>query len=319
MMMSDKIAFLFAGQGAQVVGMGKEIYETYETAREFFDHACDLVDFDMKQLCFDGPLEKLSQTEYTQACLVAVELMILRVLNTQGIEANVCVGLSLGEYSALVAAGALDADDAVKLVRVRGQIMSEALPVGISSMAAVLGIQAADLEVICQELTDTGVVEIANYNCPGQLVIGGEVEAVKCASELAIKRGARKIVPLKVSGAFHTSLLKGASIKLRKELDQVNFKELRIPVVFNKTATYQNASLEDLLEAQVCSSVRFEESIHLLLEEGVETFIEIGPGKTLSGFVKKMDQNVTTYQVSDVAGINKLIENLGGNKSYDNE
>jgi len=309
-----KVAFLFAGQGSQVVGMGKEIYETYEIAREFFDRACQLVDFDMKKLCFEGPLEQLSQTEYTQACLVACEMMALKVLKAHSIISDICAGLSLGEYSALVAAGALDAYDAVRLVRVRGQIMSEALPKGISSMAAVLGMQADDLEAICQELTDSGVVEIANYNCPGQLVIGGEIEAVNIASELAIERGARKVKALNVSSAFHTSLLKDAGTKLRKELEKVDFNDLKIPVVFNKTAKYQYEPLVDLLETQVYSSVRFEASIRLMLEEGVTTFIEIGPGKTLSSFVKKIDRKVNIYQVEDVVGINKLVEQLGGNE-----
>lgn len=310
----SKIAFLFVGQGAQVVGMGKEIYETYEMAREYFDHACELVDFDMRKLCFEGSLEQLSQTEYTQACLLVCEMMTLKVLEQHDIVPNVCAGLSLGEYSALVAAGALDAYDAIKLVRIRGQIMSEALPVGISSMVAILGIESDVLSTLCNQATHLGVVEIANYNCPGQLVIGGTIAAVEKVLELATQHGARKIVPLKVSAAFHTSLLKGSGTKLRKELDKVDFKELKIPVVFNKTAAYQNAPLEDLLESQVFSPVKFEASIRLMLEEGVDTFIEIGPGKTLSGFVKKVDRKVTTYQINDVAGINTLVQKLGGNK-----
>jgi [acyl-carrier-protein] S-malonyltransferase len=294
--------------------MGKEIYETYETAREFFHRACELLDFDMKQLCFDGPLEQLSQTEYTQACLVACEVMILKVLKEHGIVPDICAGLSLGEYSALVAANALDAYDAVKLVRTRGQIMSEALPVGISSMAAILGMNAVDLEVICQELTDIGIVEIANYNCPGQLVIGGEIEAVKKASELAIERGARKVIPLKVSGAFHTLLLKDAGAKLREELNLINFGELEIPVVFNKTACYQDAPLVDLLEAQVYSPVRFEDSIRLMMKDGVDTFIEVGPGKTLSGFLKKIDRKVQILNVENVEDLNRVIEQIGGHQ-----
>ena len=309
----SKVAFLFPGQGAQVVGMGKEIYETYDIAREFFDSACKLVDFNMKSLCFDGPIEELSQTEYTQACMVAIELMIFKVLESHGIAPDICAGLSLGEYSALSVAGALEADEAVKLVRHRGQIMSKALPIGTSTMAAVLGMEAVDLEVVCQEASVAGVVEIANYNCPGQLVIGGEIEAVKKATELAIQKGARKVTALNVSGAFHTSLLKEAGIELRSELEKIDFKDLKIPVIFNKTAKFQDAPIIDLMVAQVSSSVRFEETIRLMMKEGVETFVEIGPGKILSGFVKKVDRKMNIYQVGDVAGIHTLIEKLGGN------
>jgi len=308
----SKIAFLFPGQGAQIVGMGKEIYETYDLAREFFDHACELVDFDMKALCFDGPIEQLSQTEYTQACLVTIALMIFKVLESHGFKADIMAGLSLGEYCALSAAGALSASEAIQLVRRRGQIMSQALPTGTSTMAAILGMETTDLEDICQTASAAGVVEIANYNCPGQLVIGGATEAVKKACELATLNGARKVVPLNVSGAFHTSLLKEAGIKLRNELEKVDFKDLKTPVIFNKTAKFQDEPIIDLMEAQVSSPVRFEETIRLMLEEGIDTFIEIGPGKTLSGFVKKVDRKVTIIQVNDVASITDLILKFGG-------
>jgi len=309
----SKIAFLFAGQGSQAVGMGKDIYETYDIAREFFDDACKLVEFDMKQLCFEGPLEELSQTKYTQACLVAVELMIFKVLESHGLKADICAGLSLGEYAALSAAGAIAANDAIRLVRSRGQMMHDALPVGMSTMAAVLGMEAVALEAICQAASQVGIVEIANYNCPGQLVIGGEVMAVKKATELAIKQGARKVIPLNVSGAFHTSLLKEAGRKLRHALEQIEFKGLEIPVIFNQTANYQTEPIVDLLEKQLSQPVQFERSIRLMLEAGVDTFVEIGPGKTLSSFVKKVDKKAVTYQVADVAGINQIVQQLGGN------
>jgi len=292
--------------------MGKEIYETYDNARVFFDQMSELVDFDMKTLCFDGPIEQLSQTAYTQACLVAVELMILNVLESHGMKADLVAGLSLGEYAALVAGGALSASEAVQLVRKRGQIMASALPAGTSTMAAVLGLEAADLEAVCQEASDAGIVEIANDNCPGQLVIGGEVAAVQKASELAVARGARKVVALDVSGAFLTSLLKEAGRELRDELEKVAFKALEIPVIFNQTGRYQDARIVDLMEAQVSSSVRFNETIQLMLKEGVTDFVEIGPGKTLSGFVKKVDRKKNLYQVEDVAGIQSVVEQLGG-------
>ena len=305
-----KIAFLFPGQGAQQVGMGHDIYDAFEVARDVFDQAEMQVSFDLKQLCFKGPIETLSQTEYTQACLVACEIAMLRVLNEQGITADAYAGLSLGEYSALVAAGALEANDAIALVRKRGQIMSEALPAGTSTMSAVLGMAAADLEVVCQEASAVGIVEIANYNCPGQLVIGGEVAAVAKAGELAVEKGARKVIPLNVSGAFHTSLLKAAGMKLRTELAQIKWRDLEKPVVFNKTANYQDAPLIDLLEAQVYSSVRFEDSIRRMIADGIDTFIEVGPGKTLSAFVKKIDRNVKIYNASTLENLQNLIKEV---------
>jgi len=308
----DKIAFLFPGQGAQIVGMGREVYDTYKVARDFFDQAAAELDFDLKALVFNGPEQKLSQTEYTQPALVAVEVMLLKALAEAGIKPDVVAGLSLGEYTALVASGAIDELEAVKLVGKRGKIMASALPIGTTTMTAILGMEASELEAVCEEVGHTGVVEIANYNCPGQLVIGGEIEAVKEASELAIAKGARKVIPLNVSGAFHTSLLKGASVKLRDELEQVMFSDLEIPVVFNQTANYQNGLIVDLLETQVYSAVRFQESIELMIKDGVDTFIEVGPGKSLSGFVKKIDRKLRIYQVEDVAGIEALIEQLGG-------
>lgn len=309
-----KLAFLFPGQGAQKVGMGKEIYENFETARIFLDEASAQLDFDLKNLIFNGPLEQLSETEYTQPALVAIEIMLLKVLEEMEIFPDVVAGFSLGEYTALVAAGAIAPLEAVKLVRERGKIMASALPTGTSTMAAVLGMESDLLRTLCTEASPHGVVEIANYNCPGQLVIGGTLEAVKKVSELALANGARRVMSLNVSGAFHTSLLKEAGTKLRDELDRINFKALKIPVVFNKTAQYQTEPIVDLLEAQISSPVQFEASIRLMLKEGVTTFIELGPGKTLSGFIKKVDRKATIYQVGDMAGIHELIEKLGGKK-----
>jgi len=310
----DKIAFLFPGQGAQFVGMGQEIYDTYQVARDFFDQAAGELDFDLKGVVFDGPERKLSQTEYTQPALVAVEVMLLKALAEAGIKPDVVAGLSLGEYTALVAGRAIDEVEAVKLVSRRGNLMASALPIGTTTMAAVLGMEAGELEAVCKEAGRMGVVEIANYNYPGQLVIGGEIEAVKEASELAIAKGARKVIPLNVSGAFHTSLLKEAGVTLRRELEKVTFNPLEVPVIFNLTADYQNEPIIDLLEAQMSSAVRFQETIELMIKDGVNTFVEVGPGKTLSGFVKKIDRKLKIYQVEDVAGIERLMEELGGSK-----
>ena len=306
----SKIAFLFPGQGAQTVGMGRDIYENHESARTFFDQANAALDFDLKELAFNGPIEKLSQTEYTQPALVAVEMMLLKALVAAGIEPEIVAGLSLGEYTALVAGGAIAPIDAVNLVAKRGKIMTSALPANTTTMAAVLGIENDILSTLCKKIAGEEIVEIANYNCPGQLVIGGHVAAVEKITKLALEQGARKVIPLKVSGAFHTSLLKDAGEKLRIELEKTAFKNLEIPVIFNKTADYQNEPLIDLLTAQVYSAVRFQETIELMIKDGIDTFIEVGPGKTLSGFVKKVDRKLKIYQVETMADIENLVDVL---------
>lgn len=311
----SKMAFLFPGQGSQFVGMGQNIYTENPLAKAFFDQANDALDFDLPDLAFNGPMEKLSQTNYTQPALVAVEIMLLTALMEAGIKPDVVAGLSLGEYTALVAAGALDALDAVKLVSKRGDIMASALPVGLTAMAAVLGMESDLLATLCRENSRQSVVEIANYNCPGQLVIGGHKDAVATVSELALTQGARRVIPLEVSGAFHTSLLKDASEKLRVELEKISFNPLEMPVLFNKSADFQTEPLIDLLTAQVYSPVRFQETIEHMIKIGVDTFIEVGPGKTLSGFIKKVDRKLTVYQVENAADIKQLQTLLGGEEN----
>ena len=308
--MSFKTAFLFPGQGAQAMGMGLQIYETYDAARSFFNAACEEVDFDLKSMCFEETGTLLSQTEYTQPALVAVEGMIVKVLEEKGLIADAYAGLSLGEYSALAAAGALDFTAAVRLAGRRGKIMAQALPKDKTAMAAILGMDGRDAAHICKETEGIGLVEVANYNCPGQVVIGGEREAVRHASALAKSQGARRVVPLNVSGAFHTSLLTEAGTLLRLELDQMDFNPLQKPVVFDTTADYQQQPLKDLLQQQISSPVLFEDSIRRLIRDGVDTFVEIGPGKTLSGFVKKIDRNVTLYQISDVKSLEQAVKKL---------
>ena len=305
-----KIAYLFPGQGAQIVGMGRDIYETSPTARQFFDQANNLLDFDLKTLIFQGPLEKLSKTEYTQPALLVVEIMLLKALAEAGLQPDMVAGLSLGEYSALVASGALDPLTAVKLISKRANIMASALPAGTTTMAAILGLESNILATICKKVKGNETVEIANYNCPGQLIIGGHLNAVAEAGRLALEAGARKIMPLKVSGAFHTTLLKTASHDLRKELEQINFNNIEIPVVFNKTANRQDKPIIDLLAAQLYSPVRFQETIEYMIKEGVNTFIEVGPGKVLSGFVKKIDRKLVTYQIEDAESLVRLTSEL---------
>jgi len=305
------IAFLYPGQGAQVVGMGRDVYEQHEQSRLYLDAVAKELDFDLKTLMFEGPTKTLGQTEYTQPALVACELMLTKIVLAAGIVPQMVGGLSLGEYAALVVAGALDEMDAVKLVRLRGQLMANALPPFTTSMAAVIGLEKDILEDICQHFSGSSRAEIANDNCPGQLVIGGHIKSVEEAGKYAIEKGAKRVMPLNVSGAFHTSLLKVASGKFEQVLDDYSFKDLQIPVVFNATAQYQNASLTELLVRQMYSQVRFRESIELMIADGIDTFIEIGPGKTLSGLVKKINRDVAIYQVSTMADVEKLKEVLG--------
>jgi [acyl-carrier-protein] S-malonyltransferase len=301
----NKTAFLFPGQGAQYVGMGKELYENFPVVRDFFD-SLDL-DFDIKKLCFEGPEDTLKQTKFTQPCLLAVEIAFYKLLTEFEIRADICAGLSLGEYAALAYSGAIDEKQAVKLVQERGKIMEEAVPAGVGGMAAILALDEAILKDICNETSQMGlgIVEIANYNCPGQLVIGGHKAAVEKASELAKEKGAKAIL-LNVSGPFHTSLLKDAGAKLRKELEQIEIKAPNLPVIFNTKGNYQeNDQIIDLLERQ-CSGVYFEKTIRLMLDSGVSTFIEVGPSKTLSGFVKKIDRKANIYNLEDMASLAEI-------------
>lgn len=299
------VAFIFPGQGAQVTGMGRDFYEQTETGRRVFDMASELLGFSMSDLCFK-PDERLNLTEYTQAAMVTASIAMMKVLmERKGICPDVAAGLSLGEYCALVAAGAMSETDAIAAVRKRGILMQQAVPAGIGGMAAVLGMESRAVEAVLAEMQD---VQIANYNCPGQIVISGRKEALELAGEELKGAGAKRVIPLNVSGPFHSRMLADAGKELGKALESVEIHPLRIPYVANVTAEYvrDEREVKGLLERQVSSSVRWQQSVEAMVAAGVDTFIEIGPGKTLSGFMRKINRNVKTVNIERVEDLEKI-------------
>lgn len=303
-----KIVFMFPGQGAQYVGMGKDFYEKEKAAREIFEKASHITGLDIPAICFEEN-EKLSITEFTQIAMVTVEIAILKVLEERGIRPQAAAGLSLGEYGAIMAAGVMRADTALAIVRRRGVYMQEAVPTG-GAMAAVLGLSTDVIEETCEQTE--GIVSIANYNCPGQIVITGEADAVRRAGEALQQKGAKRVVPLNVSGPFHSQMLTGAGERLRKDLERAQLLEFSIPYVANLTADYVRSTepVRELLEKQISSPVRWQQSVERLLADGFDTFVEIGPGRTLSGFVKKINREVTVLNVDKYEDLDKCMEVL---------
>lgn len=310
----SKIAFIFSGQGAQYIGMGKEIFDNFSVSRNVFEKADGVLGFELSKLCFEGNKEELDKTENTQPAVVTTSIAILKALEEKGIKPSVVAGLSLGEYSALVCSGIMEFEAAVSLVKKRGKFMQEAVPLGVGTMAAILGFSSEAVSEICDKASEKGIAEPANYNCPGQIVIGGEIEAVGLACEIAKEMGGKGI-PLSVSAPFHTSMLQSASVKLSKELQNIDLSDIKIPIITNVTGDYVNSKddVKDLLIRQVKNPVLWENTIRKMISDGVDTFIEIGPGKVLSGFVKKVDRKLTVLNVEDMKSLEKTIEVLEGN------
>ncbi len=312
-----KIAFLYAGQGSQQVGMGKDLYDTYTEFKEVYDSAN--VGFDIKECCFEGPIEKLSQTRYTQPCMVAFAVGVTNILANKGIKPDMAAGLSLGEYSALYSAGVFEASQVVDLVAYRGKVMEEAVTGREVGMIAVMSLDRDLIKKACQQAheefkdSEFNVAEVANYNTPVQVTVSGDLPVITRAGEIMKEMGAKRIVPVAVSGPFHTSLMKPAGDKLAERFKTETFGVMSFPIIFNSTGKELEGdkTIPEMLEVQVQSSVYFEDSIRYMIDHGVDTFVEIGPGKTLSGFVKKVDRSLTTYAIEDVESLNAVIEALG--------
>lgn len=300
-----KTAFIFPGQGAQYVGMAKGFYDNYDVSREVFDKASEAAGYSLQELCFDEN-ERINETEYTQPALVTACCAILKALESEGLFADMTAGLSLGEYCALAAAGAMDMETAVKVVCRRGKFMAEAVPSGKGAMAAIITKKPIPIEEICAEIG--GIVGVANYNSPGQQVISGEAEAVKSAGERLKEAGALRAVPLKVSGPFHSPMLAEAGNQLREFLETVEIAQPKMPFISNVTAEAESKPerLKELLGKQVCSPVRWQQSVEYMIKLGADTFVEIGPGKSLSGFIKKIAPAAKMINVETPEDIEKL-------------
>ncbi len=310
-----KIGYIFPGQGTQTVGMGKDIYEKYEEAKNVYKIIDNSLNENIEEITYEKTQEELNKTENTQITIYAMSMAILEILKNKGIKPEVAAGLSLGEYSALTTAGVISLEDGAKIVRTRGKLMQNLAPEGNWAMAAIIGLEDEKVEEACTKVNN-GFVKAVNYNCPGQVVVSGEKEAVLQAMEYAKKLGARKAIELKTSGPFHTEKLKDASVELRKELEKINFKDFEIPVIknLNGMAYTKEDNMVEILSNHVISPVKFGKSIESMINMGVDTFIEIGPGKTLSGFVKKvckqMEKEVNVFNIENLETLESTLEAL---------
>jgi [acyl-carrier-protein] S-malonyltransferase len=306
-----KIAFVFPGQGAQAVGMGKDAYDSNAAARAIFGQADAVLGFPLTELAFEGPDEQLRQTANTQPALLATSIALLEMYKDQGVKPDFVAGHSLGEYSALVAAGVLDFEDAIRLVRARGQFMEQAVPSGQGAMAAVLGAERETLQALCADISaSTGLVELANVNCPGQIVVSGSAEGVAAVVERGKEAGAKRVIPLDVSGPFHSSLMQPAADNLAGELSKVEFHSAQVPVIANVHAkpVTSGEELRELLVKQVVSPVQWEDTVKYLIGEGVDTFVEIGSGTVLAGLIKKIDKSVQVISVNSAAAADAVAQ-----------
>ena len=304
----EKVAFIFPGQGSQYIGMGKDFFENFREAREVFQEADDVLHLSISSLCFQGPEEALKLTENTQPAVLTTSIAVLRVLQAEkGVVPNLVAGHSLGEYSALVVSGAFAFADSVQIVRLRGRFMQEAVPVGEGAMAAILGMERGQVEKLCEEAAQGDVLTPANFNCPGQIVIAGHTKAIERAME-RVKQNGKKAVALPVSAPFHSPLMKPAGERLGKVLEGITIQDLKIPVVTNVEADINQSKerVKELLVTQVSSPVRWEESMQKISGNGIEQILEIGPGKVLSGLMKRINPKVETKNIEDIQTLKKI-------------
>lgn len=309
----NKIAFIFPGQGSQFVGMGMDFYEKYEDSRKVFDEANDVLDMDLKSICFNGSEEELRKTENTQPAILATSIAMLKALEAEGIDCEYTAGLSLGEYSSLVMSGSLEFKDALKIVKERGRFMQEAVPLGVGGMAAILGMDNEFLPLILERTREYGIVEVANYNSPDQVVLSGEIKGIQMACEEAIKLGAKRAVELPVSAPFHSSLLKPAGEELKELLKDIKVYDSKKKIISNvdgKLIQDKNEIIPKLIK-QVSQSVLWQQSVELMINQGVDTFIEIGPGKSLTGFTRRigkaMGKEIKALNVTDIPSFENTV------------
>ena len=308
--MTNNLVFMFSGQGSQYVGMGKDLYDNYSAAEEILNEADNLVEFDLKNIIFNGPEEALNNTKNTQPAIYTVSAMVKAVLEKEGIKASAVAGHSLGEYSALYAAGVLSFVDGLKLVRKRGELMDKADPEGKGTMTAVIGLEDQLVEEICEQVD--GICQVANYNSPGQVVISGEVAAVKKAEEILNERGAKRVISLQVSGAFHSPLMEPAKNELKELIEKIEFNDSALPLIANVTADYVKNSQEikEVLIKQLDNSVRWSETIQKFKEDGYQDFVELGPGRVLKGLMRRIDRSLNAYNVEDSKSLKKTLKKL---------